>query len=257
MPFTPRKTPGPRGQPADVEHPRYGGGAGDGDADGGAPAGLPTPILGCQRGSPDARVTGVAVVNLCDVLNEVRQRPAVGGTRIIGVDGPSGSGKSTLARRLVTLSGAALVQIDDFVSWDDLSGWWPRFDQQVLDPLLGGQDAVYQVRDWAGDEFGRSLAGWKTVPWAPLIVLDGVTGTRRATVGRLTYAIWVEAPRAARLERGLNRDGHTDIYRDLWSRWMREEDRFFPVDGARDRADLRVDSASDVPHDPDTQVVTL
>lgn len=202
----------------------------------------------------------MTVVELRDVLNEVCRRSAVGGTRIVGVDGPSGSGKSTLARRLAELAGAPLVQIDDFLSWDawdDLAGWWPRFEAQVLDPLLAGRDAVYQVRDWANDEFGRSLGGWKTTPWAPLVIIEGVTSTRRTTVGRLAYAIWVQAPRAVRAARGLDRDGHTDTYRDLWRRWMSEEDRFFLADGAKDRADLRVDAAPEVPHDPLTQAITL
>lgn len=29
------------------------------------------------------------------------------------------------------------------------AGWWPRFDSQVLTPLLAGRDAVYQARDWS------------------------------------------------------------------------------------------------------------
>lgn len=202
----------------------------------------------------------MAVVDLTDVLDEVRRRPVDGPTRIVGVDGPSGSGKSTLARRLVALSGAPRVRIDDFVSWDDpltdFAAWWPRFEAQVLDPLLAAHDAVYQVRNWDGDEFGTSLAGWKTTPWAPLIIVEGVTSTRRATVGRLAYTIWVEAPRRVRLRRGLDRDGDSARYRDLWRRWMAAEDRFFPIDGARDRADLRVDAAPTEPHDPRTQLVT-
>ena len=33
----------------------------------------------------------------------------------------------------------------------------------MLDPLLAGLDAHYQVRDWVHDEYGTSLNGWKTV----------------------------------------------------------------------------------------------
>jgi hypothetical protein len=60
------------------------------------------------------------------------------------------------------------------VSWDDVAGWWPRFERQVLVPLLSGQDATYQVRDWVGDEFGRSLKGWKTARRTPIVVPAGV-----------------------------------------------------------------------------------
>jgi hypothetical protein len=62
-----------------------------------------------------------------------------------------------LAARLAARAEAPVLAIDDFLSWPDLDGWWPRFDKQVLAPLLRGDDARYQVRDWENDEFGRSL----------------------------------------------------------------------------------------------------
>lgn len=120
----------------------------------------------------------VSVVLLDDVLADVMRRDAAsGGIRLLGIDGPSGSGKSTLASQLVARSGAPLIQIDDFVSWRDFAGWWPRFEQQALTPLLSGSAAHYQVRDWTNDEFGTSLNGWRTVAWAPMVVLEGVTQT--------------------------------------------------------------------------------
>src|SRR2546421_12659006 len=104
----------------------------------------------------------VVVLALDDVVAQILRRDPVNGVRIIGVDGPSGSGKTTLARRLAgVLTEVTVVAIDDFVSWKDVARWWPRFDAQVLTPLLNGQDAHYQVRDWEGDELGSSLNGWK------------------------------------------------------------------------------------------------
>ena len=182
-------------------------------------------------------------------------RAAEGGIRIIGVDGPQGSGKSTLAARISTLIGAPLVQIDDFVSWVDLVGWWPRFEAQVLSPLLSGSDARYQVRDWENDEFGTSLNGGKTVRWSPFVVLEGLTCTRAAIADRLAYRIWVEAPDDVRLRRGLERDG--DTHRDLWLDSMATERQFFVDDATRTRADLRVDGSSDVAHDQESEVVLL
>jgi hypothetical protein len=198
----------------------------------------------------------VPVLSLDEVLAEVTQREVSGtGIRLVGVDGPSGSGKSTLAARLAARASAPVVQIDDFVSWSDFSGWWPRFDRQVLTPLVSGADAHYQVRDWANDEYGTSLGGWKTLAWARLVVLEGVTCTRLAAASRLAYSIWVEAPQDVRLQRGLERDG-TD-HRDLWLTWMAGEREFFAADGTRARADLRVSGHPTVPHDPETELVTL
>jgi uridine kinase len=186
-------------------------------------------------------VDGVAITEVRQVLTAIADLPAVNDIRIVGVDGPSGSGKSTLARRLADRAGAPLIQVDDFVSWSDFDGWWPRFEHEALQPLVSGRDARYQVRDWEGDEFGTALAGFKTVRWAPVVVIEGVTCTRRATVGRLTYAVWVEAPAEVRLQRGLDRDGES--HRDLWLQWMDAEGRFFAADRTRERANLRVNGA--------------
>jgi hypothetical protein len=111
----------------------------------------------------------------------------------------------------------------------------------VLGPLLAGRDAVYQARDWS-DWYGSSLGAWKTVPWAPVVIFEGVTCTRRATIGRLAYAVWFEAPAPLRLARGLARDGAFPGREALWERWMAEEEAFFAADGTRDRADSVVDT---------------
>ena len=196
------------------------------------------------------------MLSLDAVLADVMRRDAAGtGIRLVGVDGPSGSGKSVLAARLAARSSAPVVVIDDFVSWSDFAGWWPRFDRQVLTPLVSGADAHYQVRDWANDQYGTSLDGWKTVTWAPLMIVEGVTCTRLAAAHRLAYKIWVEAPEDLRLRRGLERDG-TD-HRQLWLTWMAEERETFAADGTRARADLRVSGNPTVRHDPETELVTL
>jgi len=201
-------------------------------------------------------VEQVPVLSLDDVLAGVMRQDASGaGIRLVGVDGPSGSGKSTLAARLAARASAPVVQIDDFVSWSDFAGWWPRFETQVLSPLLSGKAARYQVRDWANDEYGTSLGGWKTQAWAQLVILEGVTCTRLAAASRLACSIWVEAPEDLRLQRGLERDG-TD-HRQLWLTWMAEEREFFGADRTRARADLRVTGHPAVPHDPETELVTL
>jgi hypothetical protein len=195
-------------------------------------------------------------MSLDAVLADVMRRDGSGtGVRLVGVDGPSGSGKSVLAARLAARASAPVVEIDDFVSWSDFAGWWPRFDRQVLTPLVSGAEARYQVRDWANDELGTSLDGWKTLAWAPLVILEGVTCTRQAAANRLAYTIWVEAPEDLRLQRGLARDGAH--HRQLWVTWMDEEREFFAADGTQARADLRVSGHPTVPHDHETELVTL
>lgn len=183
-----------------------------------------------------------------DIAAAVGARDPINGIRIVGIDGPSGSGKSHLAARLAGLLAAPVVEIDDFVSWDCFAGWWPRFDAQVLTPLLAGNDAVYQARDWT-DWYGAALGTWKTRTWSPTVIFEGVTCTRRDTIGRIAYAVWVEAPAPLRLARGLARDRAFPGADRLWNRWMAEEERFFADDATRDRADIIVDTAA---HSPDT-----
>jgi hypothetical protein len=140
------------------------------------------------------------------IAASVGRRAPVDGIRIVGVDGRSGAGKSFLAGQLSHLLAAPVIEIDDFVSWNCFAGWWPRFDDRVLSPLLAGRDATFQARDWK-DWYGSSLGGWKTRRWSPTVILEGVTCTRRETIGRVAYAIWVDAPAELRLARGLARDG--------------------------------------------------
>jgi uridine kinase len=178
-------------------------------------------------------------------IADAARASAVPGVRIIGIDGPSGAGKSTVAREVAAVLGAPVVEIDDFVSWGDFAGWWPRFEAQVVTPLLAGRDARYEVRDWQNDELGDALAGWKSVARHPFVVFEGVTCTRRAVADRLAVRVWVDAPAEERLRRGLLRDG--EDHRALWERWMREEAEFFARDGTRTRADIVVDGTAAAP----------
>lgn len=191
----------------------------------------------------------VAIITYRSLRDDILAGPAPAPVRIVAIDGPSGAGKSTFARRLArALDGAPLIEVDDFVSWDNLDGWWPRLEDQVLGPLLAGGSAVYQQRDWENDPLGEGLGGWRTVPLAPVVILEGVTSSRQAVADRLTLAVWVDAPADLRLERGLARDGND--MRDYWIDWMRREDAWFARDHTKERAHLTVDATPTTPFSP-------
>ena len=173
--------------------------------------------------------------DLAAVLAAARARAPAGQPALVGVDGPSGSGKSTLARVLATLSGASLVEVDDFWTWDDDPRWWDHLVEQVLVPLAAGRDARYRPRDWAA---GALTTKWTRVAAAPVVVVEGVTATRRAVSHLYAYRVLVDAPEAVRLLRGLERDG--EQHRETWLRWLALEARHFTEDGTASRADLRV-----------------
>jgi uridine kinase len=177
-----------------------------------------------------------------ELAREILARSCVHPVRLIAVDGGAGAGKSTFAARLASTLGAAIIQLDDFIAWDDLEHFWPRLEVQVLEPLFRGEDLHFQIRDWVGDVRGRGLlAERRYMPFSPIVVLEGVTSSRRALSSRLSYAVWIETPEALRLQRGLERDAEVPENRDMWAAWLVMEAAFLQADGAGARADLVVD----------------
>lgn len=183
----------------------------------------------------------------------IRSAPTrCGHVRLVAIDGPGGAGKSQFAERLASfLDGAPVVHTDDFASWDAPVGWWHRLEADVLGRLERGEPIRYQAYDWSK----RQLGDWREVTAHDVVLLEGVSSARRAVLGRLSLAIWIETSRAVRLARGIARDG--DAMRAQWDAWMAEEDAHYAVDRTRDRADVVVAGAPSLAHDPRSEYVRL
>ena len=185
-----------------------------------------------------------------DIAREIVSRCEPSRVNLVAVDGPSGSGKSVLTEHLAPMLQAPIIEMDDFLSWGDLESWWPRFEEQVIQPLATGKPARYQCRDWENDYLGDALNEWKTVQRAPIMFFEGVSSSRLAIAAQLSLAIWVEAPREVRLQRGLARD--TEQFRLQWQRFMAMEDDWFQEDNTLWRAELKLDG--DPPEGVDSAV---
>jgi uridine kinase len=178
--------------------------------------------------------------------------PRAGITRVIAIDGPAGSGKTMLAARLAGRLRAPVVHMDDlYPGWDGLAEAPLRLAEWVLQPLAAGRFARYRRYDWANGRY----AEWVDVPRSATLIVEGCASGARIGAPLISFLIWVQAPSELRKRRGIKRDGET--FRPHWRRWAAQEDEHFAVDGTAARADIRIDGAPTVEHDPDLEVVPL
>ena len=182
-----------------------------------------------------------------EVLNKIRSR--MSGPRpcvLVAIDGRGGAGKTSLAHFLAShLRSAAVVHTDDFAR-PGVPGWeWHRFRRQVIDPLLRGEAGRYQRYDWDADR----LAEWHDVPPKGVVIVEGVSSTRRELDVPWDLIVWVETPKEIRLARGIARDG--EGMRGQWEDvWEPEEDRYVQEQQPDSRADIIVrGSSDDAPHE--------
>jgi uridine kinase len=190
-------------------------------------------------------------LDFAELARQIRARPCPQRARLVAVDGTAGSGKSTFAALLAPyLSNAPIIPMDDFIAWDDLTDYVPRFEEQVLAPLLEGRNLHYQKRDWIDDMMGRGVSEFRDVPFPEIVIFEGIGSAQRALAQHLGYTIWIATPEELRLTRGLERDGHIDGMRAVWESFMAREKGFFELERTAERADLVVDGTLPFAGDP-------
>ncbi|MEV4708939.1 hypothetical protein [Actinoplanes sp. NPDC049316] len=170
--------------------------------------------------------------------------PRLGPVRLVAIDGPSGSGKSWFAGRLAKAADVPVVHTDDLLDgWEDQFTFWPRLEEQVLEPLRHGRPATYRRYLWHRREFGGVPL---TCEPAAAVLLEGVTSARRAIRPELSYSVFVTAPADLRWRRVLARDGADDVaYRAYLERWRAAEDEHFAAEATAAHVDLVVDGAAE------------
>jgi uridine kinase len=169
--------------------------------------------------------------------------PRLGGTRLVCVDGPAGSGKTTFAGRLADSLGAdaVLLHMDDLYAGWTLTGAVARLAAGVLRPLAAGRPAAYHRYDWTVGRF--DIEPVHVTP-APVLIVEGCGSGARVLDPWTSALIWVEAPAALRLARGLARDGVG--LEGHWRRWQQAESVAFAAEDTSARAGLRIDGTAAV-----------
>jgi uridine kinase len=167
-----------------------------------------------------------------------KTEPRCGATKVVAIDGPSGSGKTQFAATLADhLQSARILHMEDlYPGWNGLEQAVRDLHDLVLAPLARGEQATYRRWDWEHDRY----AGWLDLPPADLLLVEGVGSGAGPGAGLVSVLIWLEADRAVRFRRGIERDG--DPYLPHWQGWALLEGALFERDGARKRADIVLDT---------------
>jgi uridine kinase len=177
-----------------------------------------------------------------------RLEPRLGDVRLVAVDGPSGAGKTRFALRLAKALDAPVVHTDDLLDgWEDQFTFWDRLEERVLGPLRRGETAFYQRYRWDRGAFDPVPV---RLDPAPVVILEGVSSSRRGNRPDLSLSVFVDAAPDLRLARALARDGDDSLaFRAYLERWRSAENRHFAADRTRQHADLVVDGSADTADD--------
>ena len=173
------------------------------------------------------------------IVGEIRKAETKKGmpVKVVAVDGHGGSGKSTLAKKLSEELGAMIVQTDDFASYENPLNWWPIVIEKSMEPIKNGAKTVSYIRSsWGPDHHPKPV---KDKPVTPILILEGVSSSRKEFRPYLTFSIWVETPLEICLQRGLEREGQDA--RDKWIQWQADEKSYVDRDNPKAFANLVVD----------------
>lgn len=154
------------------------------------------------------------------------------------------------------MPSAVLVSGDDFYrpesdskrSEVEIAGLFdlPRLASQVLIPHSLGEELQYQRYSWESGVLGDWVRNDSSGP----LIVEGIYSTHRILRDFYDLRIWVTAPRAVRLARGIERDG--EEARSRWvDVWMPAEDRYIAEQAPQNHAHLVLDGRGDAVDESD------
>lgn len=168
--------------------------------------------------------------------------------KIVAIDGHGGAGKTYLASKLSQILDAEILHTDDFASYDNPLDWWPRMIEEALEPIRQGAESLsYERSSWYKNHDPKPVENQNVTK---VIILEGVSASRKEFRPYLTYSIWVEAPKDVYLERGIERDladgikSKEQLEAD-WKQWHSYEEDYIKRDNPQQYANSVVSGTSD------------
>lgn len=166
--------------------------------------------------------------------------------KLVAIDGHGGAGKSQLARTLAKELRAEILQTDDFASMQNPLDWWPDLIKKVLEPIKSGAKTLsYNRSSWWENHHPEPVVDQ---PITPIMILEGVSASRREFRPYLAYSIWVETPREIYQARGIARDlasnpdnQDPEEIKQIWETWHKYETDYVERDHPQEYANVIVD----------------
>ncbi|HEX7304308.1 hypothetical protein [Lentzea sp.] len=176
------------------------------------------------------------------------ERPAV-----VAIDGRGGAGKSVLAQRLHRLVPSSAVVHTDDIAWNQAYfDWADLMTRHVLRPLHRGEAVDFRPPAWVAHD----RPGTIRVPAGTDVVwVEGTGMVRDALAPWIDASVWVQGDLDEQERRLVERDGDSAAQREHVTAWLAEELPHMQREQPWRKATLTVAGTSELPHDPETEVV--
>lgn len=152
---------------------------------------------------------------------------------LVAIDGMCGSGKTTLGKYLHQCLGGRLFSMDDyFLQFSQRSRArlyqvggnvdYERFQQEVLIPVLHGQDVIYRIFSCQTGKIGDGTI----MPAERLNIVEGVYSQHPVFGDVFDLKVFMEISQKLQLERIQLREGNVKLKR-FQEEWIPKENAYF------------------------------